>query len=148
MELTNTERRNQKLTRDGYMYVFKKMLANDFSSLECILLRKCAQCKAWIKLSLLDELIGQNNEHIHPRSQTQVEVTKAKASIKRNAEASKEKNQQILASELKDISERAAATLPFLDALKRNIRHARAERNMLPIPRLVRKSQCFLKNIS
>ena len=148
MELTNTERRNQKLTRDGYMYVFKKMLANDVSSLECILLRKCAQCKAWIKLSLLDQLIGQNNEHIHPRSQTQVEVTKAKASINRNAEASKEKNQQILASELKDISERAAATLPSLDALKRNIRHVRAERNMLPIPRLVRKSQCFLKNIS
>ena len=46
MEFTNTERRNQKLTRDGYMYVFKKMLANDVSSLECILLRKCAHCKA------------------------------------------------------------------------------------------------------
>ena len=148
MEFTNTERRNQKLTRDGYMYVFKKMLANDVSSFECILLRKCAQCKAWIKLSLLDEFIGQNNEHIHSRSQTEVEVTKAKANIKRNTEASKETNQQILASELKDISEKASATLPSLDALKGNIRHVREERNMLPIPRLVRKSQCFPKNIS
>ena len=134
MEFTTTERGNRKLIRDGYMYVFKKMLANDVSSWECILRRKGAQCKASIKLSILDEYIGQNNEHTHPPSQTQVEVTKAKASIKRKAEATEETSQQILASELRNISEGAAANLPSLDALKRNIRHAREERNMLPNP--------------
>ena len=36
MEFTTTESGNQKLIRDGYMYVFKKMMANDISSLECI----------------------------------------------------------------------------------------------------------------
>ena len=81
MEFTITERRNRKLIRDGYLYVFKKMLA-DVSSWECILRRKGAQCKASIKLSILDEFIGQNNEQTHFASQTQVEVTKAKATIK------------------------------------------------------------------
>ena len=116
------------------MYVFKKMLANDVGSWECILSRKGAQCKASLKLSILDEFIGQNNEHTHPSSQTQVKVIKAKASIKLKAEASEETSQQILASELRNISEGAAANLPSLDALKRNIRHAREERNMLPNP--------------
>ena len=82
MEFTITERRNRKLIRDGYLYVFKKMLADDVSSWECISRRKGAQCKASIKLSILDEFIGQNNEQTHFASQTQVEVTKAKATIK------------------------------------------------------------------
>ena len=98
------------------MYVFKKMLTNDVSSWECILRRKGTQCKASIKLSILGEFIGQNHEHTHPPSQIQVEVTKAKASIKRKAEATEETSQQILASELRNISEGAAANLPSLDA--------------------------------
>ena len=105
MEFTTTERGNRKLIRDGYMYVFKKMLANDVSSWECILRRKGAQCKASIKLSILDEFIGQNNEHTHPPSQMQVGVTKAKASIKRKTEATKETSEQILVSEQRNISE-------------------------------------------
>ena len=78
MEFTITERRNQKLIRDGYLHVFKKMLADDVSSWECILRRKGAQCPR----SILDEFIGQNNEQTHLTSQTQVEVTKPKATIK------------------------------------------------------------------
>ena len=85
------------------MYVVKKMLANDASSQECILRRKGTQCKASIKLSILDEFIGQNHEHTHPPSQIQVEVTKAKTSIKRKAEATEETSQQILTSELRNI---------------------------------------------
>ena len=54
MEFTITERGNRKLTRDGYIYVFKKMLANDVSSWVYILRRKVAHCKASIKLSILD----------------------------------------------------------------------------------------------
>ena len=85
------------------MYVFKKMLTNDVSSWERILRRKGTQCKASIKLSILGEFIGQNHEHTHPPSQIQVEVTKAKTSIKRKAEATEETSQQILTSELRNI---------------------------------------------
>ena len=87
MECTTTETRNRKSIRDGYMYVFKNMLENDASSWECILHRKGAQYKASIQSSILDEFIGQNNEPIHPPSQTQAKVKKAKARIKRKAEA-------------------------------------------------------------
>ena len=46
MELKTTERGNGKLIRDAYTYILQKMLAIDVSSLECILRRKDAQCKA------------------------------------------------------------------------------------------------------
>ena len=75
----------------------------------------------------VDEFIGQNNERTHSPSQSQLEATKARASIKRKARATEETSQQILASERRNISE---------GALKRNIRHAREERNMLPNPQI------------
>ena len=74
----------------------KKMLANDVSCWECILRRKGAKCNASIKLSTTDEFIGHNNDHTHPSSLTEVEITKVKASIKRKAEPTVETSQQIL----------------------------------------------------
>ena len=56
MEFTTRETRNRKLIRDGYMYVLKKMQANDVSSWECILHRKGTLCK--VSISILDEFIG------------------------------------------------------------------------------------------
>lgn len=65
MEFTVTEKGQRKLLLNGYIYVFKKMLANDISCWECILRREDTQCNATVKLSILDEFIGQNNEHTH-----------------------------------------------------------------------------------
>ena len=52
-------------------------------------------------LSILDEFIGPNNAHAHLPSQTEAEVRKGKASIKRIAESTEETSQQILAPELR-----------------------------------------------
>ena len=112
MELKTTERGNGKLIQDAYTNILQRILANDVSSLECILRRKGAQCKASINLSILDAFIGQNNEQTHPPSQKQVEVTKAKASIKRKAEATEETSQQILAPELRK-SQKLFCKSPF-----------------------------------
>ena len=98
-----------------------------------------------VEFTILDEFIGQINEHPHPPSQMQVEVTKVKASIKWKAEATEKTSQQILASELKNISEGAAANLPFPDALKTSSMRVRGG-TCYQILRLVRKSQCFPKN--
>ena len=134
MEFTTTERGGRKLIKDGYMYVFKKRLANDVTSWECVLRRKGTQCNATIKLSVLDEYIGMNNAHTHPPSQTQAEVVKVQAAMKRRAETTEETTQQILASSLINISEGAAAIIPSVGSLRRNIRHARQDRNMPPNP--------------
>ena len=68
MEFTKTEKGQRKLIQNGYIYVFRKMLANEVSSLECILRRKGNQCKATIKLSPTDEFIEQVNEHTYAPS--------------------------------------------------------------------------------
>ena len=54
MEFVTSQKSKQTIIRDGYVYTFQKELANDFSSYECELRRK-GQCKARIKLDLLDE---------------------------------------------------------------------------------------------
>ena len=68
--------------------------------------------QASIKLSSLDEFIGQNNEQTHPPSQKKIEDTEAKASTKQKAEATEETSQQILAPELRK-SQKTFCKSPF-----------------------------------
>ena len=133
MEFTTTEKGQRKVLRNGYMYVFQKTLANDVSSWECVLRRR-GDCKARIKLSERDDFIGQTNEHTHPPCQTNCEVAKVKAGIKRRAEGTNDTSQQILSAELSAISESVAVNLPSMEVLRRNVRAARQERNMPPLP--------------
>ena len=96
--------------------------------------RKGNQCKATIKLSPTDEFIDQVNEHTHAPSQTEDEVTKVKSRIKRKATTTLETPQQILGTELRIISEGAAASLPGVSTLRRNIRKARENFDTPPNP--------------
>ena len=117
MEFTNTEKGQRKLIRNGYLYVFKKMLPNDVKCYDCILRRKDIQCKVLIKLDENDEFVG----HTHAACQTEVEVTKVKASIKRKAVTTTVTPQQKFGSELRNISAKAAANLPSFSTMIRNI---------------------------
>ena len=133
MEFTTTEKGQRKLRRNGYMYVFQKTLANDVSSWECVLRRR-GHCKARVKISVSDDFIEQTNEHTHPPCQTNCEVSKVKAGIKRRAEGTNDTSQQILSVELSAISESVGTNLPSMEVLRRNIRAARQERNFPPLP--------------
>ena len=54
--------------------------------------------------------------------------------MKRRAETTEETTQQILGASLNNVSEGAAAIMPSVGSLRRNIRHARQDRNMPPNP--------------
>ena len=130
MEITSTEKGKNRIARNGYLYVFKKMLANDVRCFECELRTKGNQCKAMIKLDIDDEIIGEVNLHTHAPSQTQVEVAKVKANIKRKAQTTTDTPQQILGAELRNISQDAAANIPSTSTLRRNIRKAREDNDV------------------
>ena len=68
------------------------------------------------------------------RRKTKFQLTKIKAGIKRRAEKIEERTQQILGTELRNISDGVAANLPSLETLRRNVRHSRQDRNMPPTP--------------
>ena len=108
-------------------------MANNLTSWECVLRRR-GQCKARIKLTVTDDFVEQTDEHTHPPNQTQCEVVKLKAGIKRQAEATFQTSQQIHANQLTGISEGAAINLPSVETLRRNIRSVRQERNLPPLP--------------
>ena len=128
MEFTTTEKGARKLLKDGFIYFFQNTLANDVSSWECSLGRK-GQCKARVKLTSDDQFIEQTNEHTHPPLQTNCELARVKAGIKRRAETSNDTSRQILAGELGGVTETTIVNLPSMETLRRNIRAACQERN-------------------
>ena len=125
MEFTTTERGQRKLLRNGYMYVHRRNLSQRSSMWECIYRRKGYQCNAKVKLSPSDEFLDEIHEHTYAQSQTEWQVTKVKAGIKRRAEETEETTQQILDTELRNISDGVAANLPSLEALRRKVHHSR-----------------------
>ena len=135
MEFVSSQKRKQKIIRNGFIYVFQKDLANEVRSYECELRRK-SQCKAKIKLDLGDNVIEQLNEHTHPPSQVKVELTKVKSRIKDTAESSEELPQRIIANELANISAATMANLPRRENLGRTIRQQRNDRHQPPNPEI------------
>ena len=129
MEFTLAERGSRMVIKDGYAYIFQKTLTNDFKCYESFFKRK-GQWKAKIKLSVDDAFLNQLNKHIQPPSQTRVEATKIKAGIKYRAGNTNYTSQQILGSELRNVSEATVVALPSLNNMKHNIRRQRDDHNM------------------
>ena len=84
------------------------------------------------------ELVGEINEHTHPPSQDQIEITKIKASIKWGSQATHDTPQQVLGAALQNISETAAVNLPQINNLKCTI-HSQRKDNDLPPALLCRE---------
>ena len=102
-----------KLLRNGYMYFHRKNLSEGSSVWERIQRRKEYQCNTKFKLSSLDKFLDEIHEHTHATSQTEYQITKVKAGIKRLAEEKEETMLQILGTELRNISDGVAANLPL-----------------------------------
>ena len=108
-------------------------MTNDFTSWECVLRRK-GHYKVRAKLDPNDDFVDQTNQHTHPPNQTNCEVAKVRAGIKRLATETVMTNQQILAEQLGEISEGAAINLPAVENLRCNICSVHEERNLPPLP--------------
>ena len=119
------------------MYTYHKPLAQGATSWECVK-RRHGHCKARVKLTATDDFIEAVHEHRHPPSDVLCEVAKVKAGVKRRAETTNERTQQVLAGELMGVSEGAAANLPPLSNMRRTIRSQRQTNENLP-PNPVRR---------
>ena len=117
-----TERGRRVLTRNGHRYVFKKELAYNCQSQECVL--RCQECV----------LVGETIRHNHPSSEDQVEVTKVEAPIKRRSQTTHDIPQQILRAALQKISETNSVNLSPVNNLKRIIHSPRKDNDAPPTP--------------
>ena len=131
MEFTTTECGTRKLLKDGYIYLFKKDLANEFTSWECKLRRK-GGCRASVKLDKLDNFVEQVNEHSHPHSARKCETIKIKESIRRRARDSLDNPREIVSEEVQNVSETVAVNLPSLNHLGRYCHPNGVVREALP----------------
>ena len=78
----------------------QKDSANGLTSWECIQRRK-GNCKAQMKLNAIDDLV---QEHTHALSDTRCELTNIGTSIKRKSSATHGTTQQILGTELANLT--------------------------------------------
>ena len=100
---------------------------NEVTCWECEIQRK-GHCKAKVKLDEDDEFVAALNEYTHSPSQTKIELTKLRASIKRRAENTLDALQQILTGELGGYT-RGCSSFPKLDNVRRNTRFQRQNTN-------------------
>ena len=73
-------------------------------------------------------------EHTHAPPAARCELTKVSASIKRKVSTTRDANQQILGTEVANLTPIAAANLPDLSNLRRNMHRQRQKQNILPNP--------------
>ena len=104
MEFTETNQGKDMLIDGGYLYVYKQPLAGNRHSWECRVHRK-KLCKALV--TVLDYAIVGVHDHTHAPNATQIEVAKFRASIKRKALTTHDTPQEILTTELANVSNEA-----------------------------------------
>ena len=114
MEFTKTGKRQGKLVKDGYIYVFKKMLAK----------KRWEMLQNNVNLSPIDKFTEQVNDYTNAPSPTQIKVTKIKVGMKLKAKTTEETAQQILGKQLVNISEDATESLPLIATMRHNIQKA------------------------
>ena len=134
MEFTNQGK--DMLIDGGYLYVYKQPLAGNRHSWECRVHRK-KLCKALVMV-LDNAIVGRVNDHTQAPNATQIEVTKVPASIKRKAWTTHGTPQDILTTELANVSNEAVVNLPPM----RHIRHAiRSQRENINDPNIPQHRQ-------
>ena len=131
MEFTKSQGGARMLIRIGFRYVVQKEPSNNLQSWECVLRRK-GQCKAKVKLHMNGEPVEESNEHTHPSLQVEIEVTKAKASVKRRSQATHDTPRQIVGAAFQNMLETAAVILPQINNLKRTIHLQRKYNDFFP----------------
>ena len=85
-------------------------------------------------MNAIDDFVEQVQEHTHASSASRFVLTKVHASIKRKALTTHDTTQQILGTELANLTPTAAANRLNLSNLRRNIRRLLQEQNILPNP--------------
>ena len=81
----------------------QKDSANGLTSWECIQRRK-GNCKAKMKLNAINDFVEQVQEHTHALSDTRCELTNIRTSIKRKSSSTHDTTQQILGTELANLT--------------------------------------------
>ena len=148
MEFRFTGRGARKLIRNRYQYVKQKDLASRLTSWKCIERRK-GNCKAKVKSTAIDDFVEQVQEHPHAPPATRCELTKVCASIKRKASTTHHTTQQILGTELANLTPTAAWAIIFQTWAILDTTFAVNDRNKISNQTFQGKKtcQCYLMSI-
>ena len=133
MQFITSTKGGRKLLLDGYIYVKKKALANDWVNYECENRRYRQTCKALVRVR--GEEFRKVGEHTHAPNQAKTNAAKCLQRMRVRAETTGESTQHILSNNLQDVDENTACHLPDMDSIRRNIRRQRQKAgNPLPVP--------------
>ena len=135
MEFITSNKGSLKLLYQGFPYVKQKDLVDNVVSYECVRRRSAnGTCKARIHIRD-DEVVGKVGDHTHQPNPAGTETLKMVAAMKHRARTTQETPQQIIADSVTRLHPAAAAQLPTMHNIRRNIRrHRPAAKHPLPVP--------------
>ena len=135
MEFITSNKGSIKLLYRGFSYVKQKDLVDNVVSYECVRRRSAnGTCKARIHIRD-DEIVGEVGDHTHQPNPAGTETLKVVAAMKHRARTTQETPQQIIADSVTRLHPAAAAQLPTMHNIRRNIRrHRPAAEHPLPVP--------------
>ena len=127
MDVINSNKGNNKIIHNNFMFVKKKELKCGSIVWECTKRRRSG-CKASLKTDQFMNGPVLSGEHNHTSSAAIVNVEKVRQTLKQRCVNSKERPKQMLAEELQHLDQEAMGNLGQVDAIKRDIqRHQRKE---------------------
>ena len=134
MDFITSQRGQDKLCLEGYVYVKHKELLSSVTSYYCER-RQHKNCKASVKICE-DEVVGQLHEHNHASDIHRQDVLSLCNEIKEKSTSMQETSQKIITQAVENISEGAAVNLTAVNNIRRSIRRYRQVlKAPYPIPR-------------
>ena len=125
MEFITSNKGSLKLLYQSFSYVKQKDLVENVVSYECVRRRSAnGTCKARIHIRD-DEIVGEVGDHTHQPNPAGTETLKVVAAMKHRARTTEETPQQIIADSVTRLHLAAAAQLPTMYNIRRNIRRHR-----------------------
>ena len=127
MEFTRSTHNKNKVLFDGYAYVKKVDLADNWECFECERRRNFDRCKGKVKVKVNE--IQVVKEHSHGPNPARNEVIKVSTAIKRRAQTTLDGTQTIISGAVAGIEAAVAAQLPVIKSMRRNTQRQRRAAN-------------------
>lgn len=134
MDFIKSNRGNNILVHDNFLYNKQKTLSNDVISWECINRRNKKSCMARVK-TLDNEVVGTMNEHTHPPQPDEIRVMKVRAGMKQRARETTERTRNIISHGISNEDDDVLANFPSFRTMQRDIqRNRHSAQEHVPIP--------------
>ena len=125
MDFIETTKREEKLSKDGFVYIKSKTLTNGRTYWECAQRRSGNGCNVKIVLDAVDRFVAQTHQRSHVADSKSNDLLKVRAGLKRSAKETAKKLSNFITTDIAKLKENVMARLPKVETIGRDVRRDR-----------------------